>query len=210
MKYLKYCIYLIITTAFCDVGAGSFDDFFLAVKRDDASSVAALLERGFDVNAVDEAGQPALVLAANQGSSQVVEQLLRSRQIQPDAPNHSGETALMLAALRGHMGIVERLLALGAAVNRAGWSPLHYAATGPDPQIVELLIAKGAQVDARSPNGTTPLMMAARYGNEESITLLLAAKADRALRNQRQMNAADFARSAERESLAKRLDSRLH
>jgi len=209
MKNIRFVAYSIVMLMFSHALAGSFEDFFQAVKHGDASSVAGLLRRGFDANATDDTGQPALTLAANEGSSRVVDALLQSPQIQVDALNHAGETALMLAALRGHMGIVGQLLAHGAAVNRSGWSPLHYAATGPDPRIVELLLGRGAQVDARSPNGTTPLMMAARYGNEASVALLLAAKADSALRNQRNMSAADFARSAERDLLAKRLDSHL-
>lgn len=207
--YFKKIIYIILVVGFSHSVSGSFDDFFQAIGRGDADSVSTLLQRGFDPNAVNDDGQPALLVAANEGAASVVAALLRSPQIRVDAPNRSDETALMLAALRGHLGVVQQLLAHGAAVNRGGWSPLHYAATGSDPHIVELLLAKGAQVDARSPNGTTPLMMAARYGNEDSVSLLMAAKADVGLRNQRNLSAADFARAADRESLAKRLDSHL-
>jgi ankyrin repeat protein len=72
-------------------------------------------------------------------------------------------------------------------------------------QVVELLLARGAAVDAVSPNGSTPLMLAARYGSEESVNLLLARGADAARRNERQLRAADFARLAGREALAVRL-----
>jgi len=78
----------------------------------------------------------------------------------------------------------------------------------PDAQIVRLLLDKGAKIDARSPNGNTPLMMAARYGTEQSVALLLASKADIEARNDRGLDAAAFARASGRESLAKRLDSR--
>jgi len=98
-------------------------------------------------------------------------------------------------------------MARGAKVHGEGWSPLHYAATGPEPEFVRLLLEKGAPVDARSPNGSTPLMMAARYGSEASVDLLLARGADPKLRNQRDLTAADFARMDGRESLAKRLES---
>jgi len=49
------------------------------------------------------------------------------------------------------------------------------------------------------------LMMAARYGAEPSVDLLLAAGADLGLRNQLDLSAIDFARQADRETLAKRL-----
>jgi ankyrin repeat protein len=74
--------------------------------------------------------------------------------------------------------------------------------------VVALLLERGAAIEARSPNGTTALMMAARYGNEQSVAVLLEHKADTQTRNDRGMNAADFARSVGREALAKRLESR--
>jgi ankyrin repeat protein len=208
MFCFRFVLYLLVFIVVASARAGSFDDFFRAVKSDDAAVVGQLLQRGFDPNAHDESGQSALTLAANEGAMRVVETLLQHPQIDVNAPNHAGETALMLAALRGRMNVVQRLLAHGATIEQTGWGPLHYAATGPDPQIVRLLIDKGAKIDARSPNGTTPLMMAARYGSEQSVTLLLSSHADLNVRNERGMTAADFARAASRDALAKRLESR--
>jgi ankyrin repeat protein len=82
---------------------------------------------------------------------------------------------------------------------------LHYAATGPEPCLVALLLERGAQVDAPSPNGSTALMMAARYGSDDSAFLLLAKGASTSARNQKDMNAADFARSVGRDALAAKL-----
>ena len=61
---------------------------------------------------------------------------------------------------------------------------------------------KGADVNAASPNGSTPLMMAAQYGSEDGVKLLLAGGADPKRRNQRDLKASDFARLAGRENLA--------
>ena len=84
-------------------------------------------------------------------------------------------------------------------------SPLHYAATGNEPKIVALLLDRGAPIDARSPNGSTPLMMAARYGAEGSVDLLLARGADKQLRNDLDLDARAFAKLASREYLDARL-----
>jgi uncharacterized protein len=208
MFYFRFAFYLFVITGFSPAVSGSFEDFFHAIKSDDSAVVGQLLQRGFDPNAHDESGQSALTLAANEGSMRVIETLLQHPQIDVNAPNHAGETPLMLAALRGRINVVQRLLARGAAIEQAGWGPLHYAATGPDPQIVRLLIDKGAKIEARSPNGTTPLMMAARYGSEQSVTLLLSSNADLRARNELGLTAADFARAASRDALAKRLESR--
>ena len=210
MNHFRLVVYLIATACFSVTHAGSFDDFFRAVRTDNASGVASLLERGFDPNARDESGQPALSLAVREGSDQVVDVLLKNPQLDLNARNGIGETALMFAALKGRFELAQRMIERGATIRQDGWNPLHYAATGPEPKVVALLLQRGAPIEARSPNGTTALMMAARYGSEQSVTLLLEQHADASARNERGMNAADFARSAGRESLAKRLESRLH
>jgi hypothetical protein len=186
--------------------AGAYDDFFQALKVDNASQVSYLLERGFDVNSRDEKGQPALLLAMRDGTFKVAEALIQHPQIDVDAPNASRETALMMAALKGHTDWVQRLLDRGARLEKPGYTPLHYAATGPRPETVKLLLDRGALVNARSPNGSTPLMMAARYGNEASVDLLRDRGADVRLRNELGLSAADFARTAGRERLAEQLD----
>lgn len=187
------------------VQAGAYEDFFKAVSLDDAAAVERLLQRGFDANSVDEAGQGALFLAMREGAFKVAATLLKAPGLKVDQPNSAGETALMMAALRGHEEWLPQLVAQGAAIEREGWTPLHYAATGPQPATVGWLLERGARVDSRSPNGTTPLMMAARYGSEESVDLLLRRGADPKLKNQLNLTAADFARLAAREGLAKRL-----
>ena len=68
----------------------------------------------------------------------------------------------MVAALDGHLEVVQKLRARGADVDRAGWTPLVYAATGGHDEIVRYLLAEGADIDGASPNGTTALMMAVR------------------------------------------------
>jgi ankyrin repeat protein len=208
MKYLRFIVYLAVVSMISAATAGAFDDFFRAVRTDNTGDVVQLLERGFDPNTHEESGQSALTLAVRERADQVVEVLLKHPQLDVNAPNRVGETALMLAALQGRMDLVQRLLSRGAAVAQDGWTPLHYAASGPDPQIVALLLERGAAIEARSPNGTTALMMAAGYGSEHSAALLLERDADTQVRNERGLNAADFARAAGREALAKRLESR--
>ena len=185
--------------------AGAYDDFIRAVATDDVSAVQALLRRGVDVNLRDEKGQPALTVALRDGQLRVADALLRAPGLEVDAPNADGETPLMMAALKGHLDAARQLIERGARLELEGWTPLHYAATGPSTALVQLLLDRGARVDVRSPNGSTPLMMAARYGQESSVDALLSRGADPALRNERDMNASDFARSVQREALADRL-----
>lgn len=206
MKFhFKVFFYLIVIFGFCRASAGSYEDYFRALKIDNAGAVSDLLARGFDPNSPDEKGQTGLHLAIRDGSPKVAAVLLSHPSVRVDAPNANDETALMLAALKGNVDAAQRLLDRGAAVNRPGWTPLHYAATGPEPRLVALLLERGALVDAPSPNGSTALMMAARYGSDDSALMLLAKGASTSVRNQKDMNAADFARSVGRDKLAAKL-----
>lgn len=202
---LKNTIYLIVATYVSSAIAGSYEDFFIAVKRNDGRTITALVERGFDPNTRGPNGEIGLVAALHGENMAAAEALFARPDIRLDLLNGAGESALMMAALRGDLGWCERLIARGAPVNKPGWSPLHYAASGPEPKIIALLLERGAIVDAESPDRTTPLMMAARYGKEDSVKLLLARGADAKRTNDRNMNAADFARGSGREWLAEML-----
>jgi ankyrin repeat protein len=72
--------------------------------------------------------------------------------------------------------------------------------------VVDALLAHHAYIDAESPNGTTPLMMAAQYGVESVVVSLLEAGADASLRNEQGLSALDFARRADRPDIVLRLE----
>jgi ankyrin repeat protein len=175
--------------------AGAYDDFFAAVKIDDASAVTALLQRGFDPNTVEgERGDTGLILALREKAMKVFAVLLKARGTDVNVKINNGDTALMIAAYTANKAAVEALLAKGAAVNKSGWTPLHYAAAAGDTDIVKILLNKSAEPDAPSPNKTTPVMMAARGGHIYALKALLDAGADASLKNDAGMSAIDFAR----------------
>lgn len=205
-QYFRYLAYMLVTLGFAIASAGSYEDFFVAVKRGDDRAIAQLLQRGFDPNSRDPQGQTGLILALRDGAPRVAEALWKSPQLDVNGRNASGETALMMAALRGELDWMKRLLDRGAQVHHDGWSPIHYAATGPQPQAVALLLERGAPAEASSPGKDTPLMMAVRYGAEASVDLLLARGASAAAKNERNLDAIDAARNAGRDYLIERLE----
>jgi len=210
-NYIRFAVYLVVVIGFSIARAGVYEDFFRSVMLDDARGVQALLQRGFDPNARDDKGQTPLYLSQREGSFKVAEVLLGNPQTRIDLPNAAGETALMMAALRGQAVWIERLMDRGARADGVvdgaapGWTPLHYACAGPEVKAVQVLLARGARIDARSPNGTTPLMMAAKYGSEDAVEMLLKQGADARLRNDLNLSAGDFAQQAGRDALAVRL-----
>ncbi|XHS77277.1 ankyrin repeat domain-containing protein [Burkholderiaceae bacterium UC74_6] len=178
-----------------------------AAYRDDAETMRDLLAGGVDPNLRDPKGSTALTLAIHYGNSRVVQVLLASSKIDVDMPNGANETAIMLAALHADLPLVKRLYKLRAQINRPGWTPLHYAASGTDEGVSDWLLQQGADINARAPNGSTPLMMAAKYGPYDLAPKLLAAGADPKLRNEQGLTAADFAQAAGRDELQKLLHS---
>jgi ankyrin repeat protein len=198
MFYLKKVVYLFVLISFSSVRAGSYDDFFQAIKIDDANTVKGLLVRGFDPNSVDPSGQFGLTLAVAASSFKVAVVLIESPLTKVEVRTPQDESPLMLAALKGNLDLCEKLIARDADVNKPGWAPLHYAATGAHIEVMKLLLANSAYIDAASPNGSTPLMMAAMYGNDAAVRLLLEAGADPSLKNSLGLTAIDFAQRAER------------
>ena len=178
--------------------AGSYEDFFQAIKRDDASVVQQLLNRGFDPNTPDPAGERGLMIALREPSPKVANALIASPKTKLNLLSDKGESPLMLAAIKGEVELARKMIAKDADVNKTGWAPLHYAASSGQIEMIKLLLEHHAFIDTESPNRTTPLMMAAMYGTPEAVKLLLEEGADASLKNQQGMNAMQFAQKADR------------
>jgi len=200
VQNLKHSAYIFVFACFYGLCghcgwavAGSYDDFFKAIRQDDVKTVQALLVRGFDPNTVNPAGMTGLMLAVAASSKHVSHVLAHWPATQVDLRNTADESALMLAALRGDLELCQWLIKKGADVNKTGWTPLHYAATNGHVEVINLLLDEYAYIDAESPNGTTPLMMAAQYGTPSAVKLLLEMGADPSLQNSQKLTAQDFA-----------------
>jgi hypothetical protein len=203
----RFCLYLLAAMVFSAAQADSFNDFFRAVRSDNASGVESLLRRGFDPNTRDEHGMTGLLLAIREPSPRVIQVLLASPQTKVELRNGNDESPLMLAAIKGQMDLVKQLIARDADINKPGWTALHYAASSGQVEVMKLLLEKYAFIDAQSPNGTTPLMMAAMYGSPESVKLLLDEGADPSMKNQQNMTAMDFAVRGQRPDAVELLKS---
>ncbi|MGW8392491.1 ankyrin repeat domain-containing protein [Pseudoduganella sp. HUAS MS19] len=185
--------------------------YFRAVRIDDERTVQAVLARGLDPNLHEpERGETGLIIALRHDAMRVARLLLAQPGVKVDQPAPNGNTALMMAALQKNMPAVLALLEKGAQINRPGWTALHYAAAAGDLDIMKLLLERHAYIDAASPTGTTPLMLAAREGQEDAVQLLLEAGADAALKDRAwRENAAESAMRAQKPWIAERIRSHL-
>ena len=172
------------------------DELFRAIRRDDAHAVRTALLRGADPNALDDGGEPAIVLAARSKCWNAVRALAELRGTRLDAANRDGSNTLMYAALHGETELVRMLVGRKAEVNKTGWTPLHFAAANGHLEVIRFLLEHHAYIDAESPNGTTPLMMAARQAQPSSVRFLIEEGADPTPRNQSGLDAATYAKMA--------------
>jgi ankyrin repeat protein len=94
----------------------------------------------------------------------------------PKKPDTSSQ--LFLAVENGHSDMLEAMLSkkgarLNVRENLFGMTALHVAASKGDKTIVELLLTRGADIEAREDTGRTPLHTAAFRGYHEIVELLL-------------------------------------
>ena len=189
------------------------DDFFAAVAAGELDTVRRLLDADPTLLATTgpDGASPALTalynghypladeLAARTGDLSVFEaaafddtdrlaELVTADRDVVDSWSADGWQPLHLAAYFGR-GEAARILLDADAVpfepsrNPLALFPLHAAAAGGHSELVWILIASDAPVDARQADGWTALHSAAANGDLESVQALLAAGADTSITN---------------------------
>ena len=168
--------YLLVATS---VALAALDeDWVKAVGKRDVVTIERLIGHGVDVNLSTTDGKTALMLAAQQGRTDLIRMLLDAGAT-INSTNTRGGTALMYAAVVGDPATVELLLARGAAMNvqsSNGWTALMIAAVKGYDELVRLLLRRGADANLRDIYGWTPLMRAAYENRLIVVRSLLASQ----------------------------------
>ena len=162
-------------------------------------AVTQLLKAGAGADHADHFGTTALMLAAEGESDAVFKPMLAASR-KPDARDSAGNTALDYAARVGRRNHVERLAARGVPAATAtpkvavvqaeagvdptrpgvlyeGWPAVAIAASRDDDTAIESVLAAGGRADEPTPQGDSPLLVAAKYHAAEAVAPLLKAGA---------------------------------
>lgn len=182
LRRLFLCIFIASSLATPGLAAPTLDDLFKAVKANDLREVRGHLDQGMDPNSTNRQGYSILMEAAREGHTDMVGFLI-DRKARLNQRNAVGESALMLAAFKGSLETVRLLHTRGGEINNGGWTALHYAAFQGQATVAKYLLDNRAEIDARAPNGITPLMAAVRSGHSDVVKLLLWQVADPNLKN---------------------------
>jgi len=133
-----------------------------AATNGDAASVEKLLQKGASIHAKDESDRTALSVAAYAGNGPLVA-LLLERESSAEEKNQA-----LFWAVRNQLAIVEY-----KEVERPIQTPIPSQDVFGGDYVVNLLLSKGADVEARDEEGSTPLIEAASRGGTNDVKMLL-------------------------------------
>jgi ankyrin repeat protein len=152
-----------------------------AAKNQKKDEIRALLKQHIDVDAPYGDGTTALHWAAHWNDLEMAG-LLIDGGANVNAQTDLGVTPLYLAAEIGSTAMTEKLFSAGANPNitaATGVSPLMLASRAGAPDVVRVLLAHKAEMNAREKqNEQTALMWATAQGHKEVVRILAKARAD--------------------------------
>ncbi|NOU16424.1 MAG: PQQ-binding-like beta-propeller repeat protein [Bacteroidales bacterium] len=139
--------------------------FWKAAKNNDTKTLKELLDKGIDVNVKTPYGATALMFATDKGNLEVVN-LLLERGANPNIKDSFyGYSSFLWALIKNNVEIIKSMINHGADISTD--EPLIYAVYGELPEVVKLLIEKGAAgVD-------NALLTAIRNGNSKIVSQIL-------------------------------------
>ena len=148
--------------------------------RGDVEVTRFLCDRSVDIEAEDQYGKTALMIAVSLRDLSLIK-LLLEKGADIEAKDNDGYTVLIEAASFRDSAVIKLLLEHGAyieAKDNHGMTALAVAVAEGNCIVIELLLEKGADIEARDDDGNTALHIAAGYGNCTVITLLLGKGVD--------------------------------
>lgn len=143
----------------------------VVIRSIDPVIISELINNGASVNAPDDHGRSVLhsAISGNAYDAKVIS--LLQYDVDINLVDSSGNTPLMYALIhKRRERVALKLIELDAtinAVNDRGYTALSYASSNSDPQLVKLLLDKGANVNHQDSTGATPLIRSVRFRRDK-------------------------------------------
>ncbi|XP_062516081.1 espin-like protein [Corticium candelabrum] len=147
-----------------------------ACRKKNKEMVKFLFTKSADVNAASGLfGWTPLIRAAMNGLYDIIDILLKSKDINVMKKDDEGITAIHHAAMNNHVTIVERLVSCYVPVDindNDGCTPLWYAARDGHVRCVDVLLKHGASPQHESKSGESPLDVARQCGYSDVVEMM--------------------------------------
>ncbi|XP_036006557.1 kinase D-interacting substrate of 220 kDa B isoform X2 [Fundulus heteroclitus] len=163
------------TTTSLKMTSLAVQSLFIYVEEENLAAVRAHLDKFRDVDCRSDNGQTPLMVAAELGSLEIVQELIR-RGATVNMDDVDCWTALISAAKEGHFEVVRELLENNANLEHrdmGGWTALMWAAYKGRTEVARLLLEKGANPNITGQYSVYPIIWAAGRGHAEIVHLLL-------------------------------------
>lgn len=159
-----------------------------AIETQQVKNVESLIKAKANVNLKTKDGsKTVLMMAVDSRKPEIVKAVIDAG-ADVKAVTAEGESPVLMAAQEGSSDSMEIIKILGAAkasmdTANAAYTPLSYAVNQGNAELVKVLLAAGANPNAKDKMGRTPLMQA--LDSKEVFDLLVAAKADANITDER-------------------------
>uniref|UniRef100_A0A665UCY1 Kinase D-interacting substrate of 220 kDa B-like n=1 Tax=Echeneis naucrates TaxID=173247 RepID=A0A665UCY1_ECHNA len=153
----------------------AIQNLFSHVEEENLPALRAHLDRFKEVDGRSDNGQTPLMLAAEQGSLEIVQELIR-RGANVNLDDVDCWSALISAAKEGHLEVVKELLENSAYIEHrdmGGWTALTWAAYKGRIEVTKVLLEHGANPNTTGQYSVYPIIWAAGRGHATIVKVLL-------------------------------------
>uniref|UniRef100_A0A671NKY9 Kinase D-interacting substrate of 220 kDa-like n=1 Tax=Sinocyclocheilus anshuiensis TaxID=1608454 RepID=A0A671NKY9_9TELE len=154
----------------------AIQNLFSYVEEENLAAVKAHLDKFKEVDGRSDNGQTPLMLASEQGSLEIVQELIR-RGANINLDDADCWSALISAAKEGHVEVVKELLENSAYIEHrdmGGWTALTWASYKGRVEVATVLLETGANPNTTGQQYSVyPVIWAAGRGHAEIVKLLL-------------------------------------
>ncbi|KAM8914162.1 kinase D-interacting substrate of 220 kDa B isoform 4-T4 [Spinachia spinachia] len=153
----------------------AIQSLFSYVEEENLPAIKAHLDKFKDVDSRSDNGQTPLMVAAEQGNLEIVQELIQ-RGANINFDDVDCWTSLISAAKEGHTEVVKELLENNANLEHrdmGGWTAVMWGAYKGCTDVVQLLLEKGANPNITGQYSVYPIIWAAGRGHAEIVHLLL-------------------------------------